>query len=92
MPLYKAVTSTDAMSSRTAKISEPVSAFESKNSAKLRDIKIMQWNKWSKRVYIYWYALETYLCPLLRIGCEKQKLGLTLLTRTGCMMPVLFPY
>ena len=39
MPLYKAVTSTNAMSSRTAKISEPVSAFESRNSAKLRDIK-----------------------------------------------------
>ena len=44
MPLYKAVTSTNAMSSRTAKISEPVSALESRNSAKLRDIKIMQWN------------------------------------------------
>jgi len=44
VPLYKAVTSTNAMSSRTAKISEPVSAFESRNSAKLRDIKIMQWN------------------------------------------------
>ena len=39
MTLYKAVTSTDAMSSRTAKMSKPVSAFESRNSAKLRDIK-----------------------------------------------------
>jgi len=45
VPLYKAVTSTDAMSSRTAKMSEPVSALESRNSAKLRDIIIMQWNK-----------------------------------------------
>jgi len=45
VPLYKAVTSTDAISSRTAKMSEPVSALESRNSAKLRDIIIMQWNK-----------------------------------------------
>ena len=55
MPLYKAVTSTNAMSSRTAKISEPVSAFESRNSAKLRDIKIMQWN-WVRETKTWTYS------------------------------------